>query len=348
MKERLKYHFQLKKGWLNDPNGPIWFNGKYHLYFQYNPYWPEFKGVHWGHAVSDDLITWEEMPPALFPDMPYEDQGGCWSGSTLEYNGKIYAFYTGVSKQYGQAQCMAWSEDGVTFHKYEGNPVVRVAPPEGCHEFRDPKVFQYGDKFCMLVASGRDKMARILKYDSADLMNWEYKGVFFESDKYNSHGELPDFFGTIRHSHFECPDFFPFEGKYILTCSLIYAPTHSTLFIYGDFDGDKFTPISFHNPEIGPDLYATQTFAAPDGRRLAIGWLHHCWKTVTPGLPYAGAMSIPRELSFNKEGKLCMYPVREAQHLLTHCGDMAILRDTRTVEIFFGDGETSISTWLDE
>ncbi len=347
-KERLKYHFQLQKGWLNDPNGPIYFGGKYHLYFQYNPIWPDYAGTYWGHAVTEDLIRWEEAEPALMPTEPYENGGGCWSGSTLVHEGRLYAFYTAVSREHGQRQCVAVSEDGYHFTKYEHNPVIREVPPEGSHEFRDPKVFAFGDGFCMLVASGRDKMARILRYTSQDLYNWEYKGVFFESDKWNSHPELPDFFGTIRHSHFECPDFFPFNGKYMLVISLIYAVTHSTQYIWGDFDGETFVPLSYFNPEIGPDLYATQSFEAADGRRLAIGWMHHCWKDVTKGLPYAGAMSIPRELFFNEAGELCMFPVREASPYLQRVGDMTILRDTRTVEIFFGQGERSMSAWLDE
>ena len=114
---RPKYHFSLNKGWINDPNGLVWFCGKYHLYFQCNPYSNNWDKMHWGHAVSDDLIHWEECEPVLVPDKIYEDysKGGCFSGSVVVYEDKIYAFYTAVTLVNGeitQRQCMAYSFDG--------------------------------------------------------------------------------------------------------------------------------------------------------------------------------------------------------------------------------------------
>ena len=114
---RPKYHFSLKRGWINDPNGLVWFQGKYHMYFQCNPYSNNWDKMHWGHAVSIDLIHWKECKPVLIPDEVYEDydRGGCFSGSVVVNEDKIYAFYTAVSLVEGevcQRQCMAYSFDG--------------------------------------------------------------------------------------------------------------------------------------------------------------------------------------------------------------------------------------------
>ena len=131
MPERLKYHFEPRTGWMNDPNGLIFYNGKYHAFFQHNPYKPVWGPMHWGHAVSDDLIHWEELEIALRPDMEYENTGGCFSGSAVEKDGVLYLFYTSVSEKLGQTQSVAISRDGVHFEKYEGNPVIPVYPADG-------------------------------------------------------------------------------------------------------------------------------------------------------------------------------------------------------------------------
>jgi len=125
---RLRYHLEPRKGWMNDPNGLVFFRGRYHAFFQHNPHAPAWDTMHWGHAVSDDLLHWEELPIALAPDQWYEDDGGCWSGSAVVLDDRLYLFYTGVSAELGQAQCVAWSDDGLRFHKYANNPVIRRAP----------------------------------------------------------------------------------------------------------------------------------------------------------------------------------------------------------------------------
>ena len=141
MLPKLQYHVEPEKGWLNDPNGLCYFQGRYHAFFQHNPDSTVWKApLHWGHAVSDDLIHWEEQPIALYPDQPYENGGGCFSGSAIEKDGKLYLMYTAVSKGHQQTQCIAVTEDCVHFTKLAENPLIGQCPldPLSFH-FRTPR-----------------------------------------------------------------------------------------------------------------------------------------------------------------------------------------------------------------
>jgi len=361
MSERLKYHFEPKKGWINDPNGLIFYKSKYHAFFQHYPYAPKWGSMHWGHAVSGDLINWEELPIALYPDKPYDssEKGGCWSGSAVIKDGLLYLFYTSVSDEFGQTQSVAVSKDGVHFEKYENNPVIRQFPPDGSYDFRDPKVTQIGGIYYMVLGSGKNNIGKILLYSSENLYDWQYLGVMFEGGQYG---------GVL-----ECPDFFPFNDKYILMFSQMGRQTHSVMFIYGDFDGKIFTPISFHTPEAGPHFYAPQTFFDDSGRRIIIGWLNSWEKQIETKEDYTGAFSIPREIKM-VDGKLYTFPVSEAAHLLKNSDDLVrvekdgltltaenisftpeykgdiervdILRDTKTIEVFINNGEASFTYWF--
>jgi len=356
---RLKYHFEPWKGWMNDPNGLIFFRGKYHAFFQHYPYAPEWGQMHWGHAVSEDLLNWTELPIALFPDRPYENSGGCFSGSAVEKDGVLYLFYTSVSEEMGQTQSVAVSGDGLTFRKYENNPVIRRVPPDGSADFRDPKVTKMFGGYYMVCGSGKDGVGKILLFASADLLEWTYAGVLLEGAQY----------GRVL----ECPDFFPFGDGYVLMFSQMGRSTHTTAFVYGDFDGERFTPVSVQTPESGPHFYAPQTFAGPDGRRIMIGWLNSWGKTAGAGADYIGALSIPREITM-KDGKIRTFPVREAESLLEETDELvragkdsvtvltdepglvlrydgpvngvSVLRDTKTIEVFVNGGEASFSYWF--
>jgi len=363
MPDRLKYHFEPRKGWINDPNGLIFFQGKYHAFFQHYPYAPKWGQMHWGHAVSDDLINWTELPIALFPDKDYENSGGCFSGSAVEKDGVLYLFYTSVSHELGQTQSVAMSRDGVNFEKYEKNPVIKCFPEEGSADFRDPKVTKIGDIYYMVCGSGKDGVGKILLYSSVNLLDWDYAGVLFENGEY----------GHVL----ECPDFFPFNDKYILMFSQMDKNTHSAIFVYGDFDGKIFTPVSVHTPEAGPHFYAPQTFFDAAGRRLIIAWLNSWSRKIDENAEYAGALSIPRKIKMI-DGKLCTYPVSEAAHLLKNNDELVIikeneitiitdktknvsfplqykgiiesvdiLKDTKTVEVFINNGEASFTYWFD-
>lgn len=356
--QRFQYHFEPRKGWMNDPNGLIYYKGQYHAFFQHNPYASFWGPMHWGHAVSDDLLHWRELPIALYPDQPYEDAGGCFSGSAVEKDGKLYLFYTSVSKEYGQTQSMAVSEDGIVFHKYEGNPVIRVNPVGDNKNFRDPKVSKIDGTYYMVVGTGDKDKGRVLLFASEDLLHWNYQGILFEGREYAS--------------CIECPDFFQLGDKYVLMFSKMKETFRSTYFVVGDFVDGKLENYTIQNPERGFDFYAPQTFEQ-GGRRIMIGWMYHWGKFAPLGTPYAGALSIPREI-YLKKGIIYNYPVEEARHLLAkessyvkiendrlrcsdgrrvwlevraeHIHSVDILEDTKSVELFLNGGRRSYSYWV--
>ena len=220
------YHFENKKGWMNDPNGLIWYKGEYHAFFQHYPFAPRWGQMHWGHATSKDLIHWTEHDIALFPDKDYENDGGCFSGSAIEKDGRLYLFYTSVSHEHGQTQSVAWSDDGFNFVKYEGNPIIKNSPLNTNKDFRDPKVFKYEDEYRMVVGAGAYNIAKILLFKSKDLLNWEYVGEILSDGR----------FGGVA----ECPDLFMLEDKWVLMFSSVKALPHRVCFAVGEFDGDKF------------------------------------------------------------------------------------------------------------
>lgn len=353
--KRFKYHFEPKSGWMNDPNGLVEFNGMYHAFFQHNPHDIVWGPMHWGHAVSKDLIHWDELPIALFPDQEYENGGGCYSGSAIVKNGRLYLIYTSVAEGDIQTQSVAYSDDGITFTKYENNPVIKSFPhDDATKDFRDPKVFLYDDgSFRMIVGTVFANKGRVLQYKSYDLFNWEYVGVLFESATYN----LP----------IECPDLYRIGSEWILMFSKIGLPNRQEQFILGDFDGIKFKPRSYVTPEFGPQFYAAQTFETMSGRRILIGWFYDWNKKAAPDDEAAGALTLPRELTV-EDGCLLINPVHEADEYLCVCDPNELeytkyldqvkseqnieiekikyLIDEKTIEIFINDGRAVLSYWL--
>lgn len=360
----MKFHFQNQKGWMNDPNGLVWFKGKYHAFFQHYPYATHWGQMHWGHAISDDLIHWEELDIALYPDMPYEDDGGCFSGSAIVKDDTLYLFYTSVSHELGQTQSMAYSTDGIHFTKYENNPIIPMSPLGSNKDFRDPKVFEYQNSYRMVVGAGIDNIGKMLLFKSDDLIHWEFVNEILEDLR----------FGPCL----ECPDMFKVGNKYCLMFSSIKMIPHRVNFALGFFDGTKFV---FDNPEepyfaieTGPDFYAPQTFLAPDNRRILIGWMYNWQRTVPIGQTHVGAFTIPRELYLNHDEKLCMRPIREVmpyvknestfvcynngllriqfegktvlQMPLAYEPTMQILEDIGVIEVFMHGGQKVLTTYL--
>ena len=312
------FHLTPLTGWMNDPNGFCYYHGQYHLFYQYNPYDTEWDAMHWGHAVSHDLLHWTYLPAALAPDAPY-DSFGCFSGSATELpDGRQLLMYTGVRQEGGdksrefQTQCIAVG-DGTDYQKYEKNPVLDSnALPEGLspYDFRDPKIWrtENGAYRCVVGARREDKRGVLLQYESRDGFEWRYVGVLAEND-----GR----FGLM----WECPDFFPLDGKHVLFVSpqdmlpedFEYHNGNGTVCLTGRMDGDRF--IEEHNQAIdyGIDFYAPQTILTPDGRRVMIGWMQNwdtCKTTGYEERPWFGQMSLPREL-FLRNGRLYQQPVRE-------------------------------------
>ncbi len=353
------YHYRPEKGWINDPNGLVWFNGWYHVFYQHAPDHeiPWKQPMHWGHARTKNFIDWEELPVALAPGAPY-DRSGCWSGSAIAENGRLYLFYAAITDV--STIAVAVSDDGVNFEKYAGNPVISHYPPEGGPDFRDPAVCRIGGEYFCVVASGnpQKKTGNLLLYKSGDLLDWSYCGVLceWENCKYA-----------------ECPSFMPAEdGTYLLTASVCKTDGGKEFKVmYGVFEGGGFKAVCSAEPDKGPDQYAGQAFRDPCGRNLLITWI--------PGWEYSGyaatdigCMSVPRELKFS-DGKITAFPAEEVRHLLKRddpalvriaegftvqrqgrppvvyngpVSDLQILRDGYIMEVFVNGGEEVYSILL--
>lgn len=303
---RPSYHFTPLYGWMNDPNGMVYKDGEYHLYFQYNPYGSKWGNMHWGHAVSRDLIHWEHLDPAIARD----PVGHIFSGSSVVDKkntagfGKdaIIAIYTNNSVNHDEVQCIAYSNDnGRTFTKYEGNPVL--TPFDGLKDFRDPKVFWYEKAKCWFMIVSADKETRF--YKSKNLKKWDYVSAFGKGL-----GQQP--------CQYECPDFFqlPVNGdeknkKWVMTMNInpgCWFGGSATEYFVGDFDGKNFTCPDANEVkwlDWGKDHYATVTFSNTGSRVLAITWMSN-WQyaNLTPFKQSRGANGLPRELKlYEKNGK---------------------------------------------
>ncbi len=305
----LLFHYRPQKGWINDPNGLVWFRGYYHIFYQHAPNFetPWHESMHWGHARTKDFIRFEELPVALFPDQPY-DQDGCWSGTAVVKDDVLYLLYACVKGE-TQAVAVAYSTDGVHFEKYAGNPVIETFPPEGSPDFRDPAVcFADGKYWCVMASGNREKhTAVLLLYESSDLFHWQYRGVMqeWENAKFA-----------------ECPSFLPFGDKYLLSASVCREDSHRFSISAGAFENGRFVAEITGEVDKGPDQYAGQIFRDPKGRAILISWM--------PGWAYAGyrerdigCMSVPREITL-KEGKICAYPVEEVRSFLKNDDDALI------------------------
>lgn len=327
------YHHTPSYGWMNDANGMVYKDGKYHLYFQYNPYGSKWGNMHWGHAVSTDLMHWKELQPAIARDT----LGHIFSGSSVvDYGntagygkGAIIALYTSASDKNGQIQCMAYSTDnGRTFTKYDGNPILR--PFDGIKDFRDPKVFWHEPAKAWYMIVSADKEMRFYKSD--DLKRWTYISSFGRG-----YGMQP--------CQYECPDFvqLPVNGdksdmKYVMLMNVnpgcLFGGSATEYFV-GDFDGKNFTCIDDpHVPkwlDYGKDHYATVCFSNTGDRVIALPWMSN-WQyaNVTPIKQYRGANALPRELSlYTKDGHYYV-AANVAPEVKSIRGETNIIEDLKT------------------
>lgn len=321
---RPSFHLSSRVGWMNDPNGFSFYQGKYHLFYQYYPYESKWGPMHWGHAVSEDLLHWEYLPAAMAPDT-LSDKDGCFSGSAVVLpDGRHLLMYTGVSagprrpdgtSDDTQTQCIAIG-DGVDYEKYSSNPVLTdMDIPAGCSkaDFRDPKLWRESDGTYRCVIGNRpaDGSGQVLYYSSKDGFHWKFESVLAENKNR---------FGLM----WECPDFFELDGKYVLLTSpqdmlpsgFEYHNGNGTLCLIGDFNGKTFREEYNQAIDYGIDFYATQTLLAPDGRRIMVAWMQN-WDTLAIAslkVPWFGQMTVPRELSI-RNGRLYQWPVRELDAL---------------------------------
>ncbi len=295
---RPQIHFTPRQNWINDPNGMVYANGIWHLYYQYNPSGQDWGNMSWGHATSTDLFHWTEQPVALLPD----ELGYIYSGSAVVDKDNtagfgadaIVAIYTthGAHEQ----QCIAYSTDGgMTFTKYEGNPVIRNTSHG---DYRDPKVFWSDDYGCwyMIFALGGEHSAQIWK--SENLKEWSLCSTFAAGS-----------YSGCNQGVWECTDMFTLdykgEKKYVVTVNVSGGFPNGggsgTMYFVGSFDGRRFIADRYAYPlwqEQGLDNYASVTWSNTGDRRVCIGWMNNqLYSGNYPCRPWRSAMTLPRELS---------------------------------------------------
>ena len=300
-RHRPRYHFTAPTNWINDPNGVCFHNGRYHLYYQYNPDGCQWGNIHWGHASSVDLVHWVDEGIALAPSNEW-DSAGCFSGCFAEVNGQPSLYYTGHTAR-GQVQCMATSDD---LHHWTKHPERTVAtPPPGveAQDFRDPYVFPYHGQWLMVVgASDQHERGQVLLYQSTDGVDWHYLGPLFTAPNLQ--------LGVM----WECPNLFPLGKRWVLTVSR-WQGSGAHVFV-GDFDGRQFVPCWDAPLDVDSGSFAHLTFTAPDGRALQWAWINEQREPALINADgWAGCMGVPRALGVDARGRLTLQPAAEIAQL---------------------------------
>lgn len=316
-----RFHVAAPAGWMNDPNGVCFHNGRFHVYYQHFPDAAQWGPMHWGHASSADLVHWRHEPIALAPSLP-EDADGVWSGSAIEApDGRLLVFYTGNRWRNGvddtdglvQVQMVASSTDGGTTFTKGG---VVIDTPEGIGDFRDPKVWLQGDTYCMVVAAtSLQGRGQVWLYTSPDLEAWSFDRVIFTDPNPAVH-------------MLECPDLFELDGHWVL----LYGPMttarpqgylnrngHNTGYVVGKWSlGGEFVPSTDYTQyDWGHHYYAPQTMRAPDGRRLSFGWMGGFTLPLASQQAdaWSGQLAVPRELHLTDDLRLSASPIGEVARL---------------------------------
>ncbi len=321
---RPQFHLLPERNWMNDPNGPIFWKGKYHMFFQYNPNSAVWGDMHWAHAISPDMVNWKHLPVALAPTPEGYDADGCFSGSAVVFNGMPAILYTGVKSvkaaeatlrdgthNFLETQMLATSSDPElkTWDKLAA-PVLRPPKDPKITGFRDPFIWRSGNNFYVGVGSGqRGQGGRVLLYRSEDLRTWEYLHPLASGGKNSKQAKDPVDTGEM----WECPDFFALGDKYVL----LYSTERKVYWETGEMDPKELV---FHSH--GRGLQDNGTFYAPKsqldekGRRILWGWIPE----TRPEAQYrvagwAGCMSLPRELTLDSQGNLEMRVLPEVEEL---------------------------------
>ncbi|HEM5146227.1 TPA: glycoside hydrolase family 32 protein [Streptococcus suis] len=306
---RPERHFVPEIGWINDPNGFVYFKGEYHLFYQFNPYESVWGPMHWGHAKSKDLVNWEHLPVALAPDKDY-DKDGCFSGSAIVKEDTLWLMYTGnIVNEDGsvrQVQNMAYSTDGIHFEKIAQNPVAteELLPEEViANDFRDPKIFEKDGRYYSVVATKhKDGVGCIVLLGSDDLLDWQFESIFLKGEAHQGHV-------------WECPDYFEVDGQeYLIVSPMRYQKEdndfvniNSNIFVTGhvDWDNKVFVADSFKEIDHGHDFYAAQTTEGPEEERVMIAWMHTWGRPLVTndlGHKWYGQMTLPRLLKQGENG----------------------------------------------
>jgi beta-fructofuranosidase len=323
---RPRYHLLPAANWMNDPNGPIYWQGKYHMFYQYNPNGAFWGDMHWGHAVSEDMVHWKHLPMALAPTPGGPDKDGVFSGCAVIDNGVPTVIYTGVNPE---TQCVATSGGDLTvWKKFAANPVI-AAPPAGLEVtgFRDPAVWKEGDTWLMALGSGfRGKGGAVLLYESKDLRHWNYLHPLVTGRmRAGASAKDPVDSGEM----WECPDFFPLGGKHLL----IISTERVVKYLLGRYEVRPFTAINMDNRDSqvvlirrhfiadtmgGIDYgsyYAARSMTNTGERRILWGWVTEGRSAEAQrAAGWSGVMSLPRELKLlGAQVQIC--PAAEVESL---------------------------------
>lgn len=331
---RPQFHLLPAKNWMNDPNGPIFWRGKYHMFFQYNPNSAIWGDMHWNHAVSDDMIHWRHLPIALAPTPNGDDAEGCFTGSAVvDDNGTATIIYTGVKSvaadratlrdghhNFRETQLLATSKDPnlLTWEKFS-KPVIEPPQDKNLTGFRDPFLFKVptaatsesnaGPWYCGVASGQVKKGGRALLYESNNLRDWKYLHPLAEGQWSGREHTDPVGSGEM----WECPDFFPLGKKWVL----LYSTAGSVFWEVGDLDPKELV---FHSQTRGildhGAYYAQKTQLDAKGNRILWGWITE--KRPDPELlaaGWAGCMSLPRTLKIADDNTLEMEIAPEARSM---------------------------------
>ena len=308
---RPAYHFMPPSNWMNDPNGPIYYGGGYHLFYQHNPYGDTWGHMHWGHATSRDLVHWEHLPIALYPSHEAGEQH-CFSGcAAVDGEGQVLLMYTSVgferdgirlpNQQWaalGDADLLAW-------RKHPANPILSLpahgGPPiEG--DWRDPFIFAEQGRTFLVLGANLAESANVLLYEALDdtLTHWRFRNVLYRRPR-----------PATR--FLECPNFFKVDDKWVL----LVSPYRNVEYVVGDFDLET---LQFHPEQEGvldagrgpdPNFYASNILYDAGGRCVLLGWV----RGFPPGRGWNGCLALPRLLSIGPDARPRQAPLPELQAL---------------------------------
>jgi beta-fructofuranosidase len=336
---RPMYHFRAPGGWMNDPNGTVYYQGQYHLFYQHFPYSQSSGQMLWGHATSPDCIHWTHQPLAIIPGMSQlpEKEQECWSGCCVIHAGVPTIYYTSIGSawpaKYDATQWAAISHDNmVTWEQVPENPVMTEELhknfPHPIGDWRDPYLFQYdGHWYAVLgghmnqtgadsteIKSGPFEVPAVFLYQSENLQTWRFLGVL--CDGYAGGGDpgrkpssafgQSEMTAHYTNINWECPNFFPLGSKWVLIVSPYSPPRYAV----GTFDGNKFVPEGWHYFDFSRTFYATNTFRTPQGDLLVVGWIR-----VKGEKGWEGCTSLPRKVTLDPTSGLIITPFEGIQQL---------------------------------
>ncbi|GAB2663094.1 glycoside hydrolase family 32 protein [Vibrio panuliri] len=352
---RPQWHISPPQGLLNDPNGFIYHNGEYHLFYQWYPYACVHKDKHWAHLTSKDLVNWHWQPVALTPS-DWFDSHGVFSGHALSQDEQLMLFYTGNTRIGPQrdrhtTQCLATSKDGIHFEKY--GPVIGELPPGVTSHIRDPKIIRRNDEWLMLLgAQTTDLKGRLAIYRSNDLHHWRFDKLY--GDETGDMGYM-----------WECPDMFELDGQWfaiigpqgIESFSKYNTIPHHNGYFKATWNENSPSLSDFAHLDYGFDFYAPQTMVTADGRRVLSGWMGLPDEIDQPSRGWVHQLTALRELSV-RDGKLCQWPIAEMSALVdkqlelslsqqridigTKCFDMSITLEWGQSLNLFVDQESAL------